>query len=179
MIIDSVYRWPEEATQFMSDFKNYEFIATNGCFDLGIHIGHSITLASMNKYAQGYIGTIPEDINVANIVLLNSDRSIRKLNKGEYRPYFNETERAKSLLSCYWFGIDAVIIFNEESPYEIYKILKPVTIVKGFDYKDKKVEGAEFAQQGVTIAEYPDIDGIFSTTEIESRIVGFDTSRKP
>ena len=122
-----------------------KIIFTNGCFDI-LHIGHIRLL----EYSRSLGSKL--------IVGLNSDNSVRKL-KGKSRPINNEEERKQMLLSIRW--VDDVIIFEENTPLELIKKIKPDIIVKGGDYKPEDVVGNELAK--VVIFNY--IDG-FSTTKI-------------
>ena len=119
-------------------------IFTNGCFDV-LHRGHFELL----KYCKslGYV-----------IVGLNSDSSVRRL-KTEERPFFSEEDRKFMLLGCKY--VDEVIVFNNDTPYELIKSLKPDIIVKGGDYDLREVVGNDLAP--VQIFNY--VDG-FSTTNI-------------
>ena len=119
-------------------------VFTNGCFDI-LHRGHIELL----KYCKS-LGHV--------VVGLNSDRSVKKL-KGENRPYFLEKDREFMLRSCRF--VDGVIIFDEDTPYNLIKKIKPDIIVKGGDYKEKDVIGSKIAE--VKIFNY--IDG-YSTTKI-------------
>lgn len=123
-------------------------IFTNGCFDV-LHKGHFELL----KYCKslGYV-----------IVGINSDLSVKKL-KGETRPIFSDEDRKFMLLSCKY--VDEVFIFDEETPYELIKIIKPDIIVKGGDYKKENVIGVDLAE--VKIFNY--IDG-YSTTKVLEKI---------
>jgi len=122
-------------------------IFTNGCFDI-LHRAH----IELFKYCKsmGYL-----------IVGLNSDESIRRL-KGAKRPINAEKDRKIILESIRC--IDEVIIFGEDTPYELIKCAKPDIIVKGGDYTAATVIGADLAE--VKIFKY--IDG-YSTTEIIER----------
>lgn len=91
------------------------------------------------------------------VVGLNSDESVKKL-KGPDRPYNNQADRKFMLESCKF--VSAVHIFNEETPYELIKALKPDFIVKGGDYSPNNVVGCDLAK--VLIFDY--IDG-YSTTK--------------
>ncbi len=103
-------------------------IFTNGCFDI-IHRGH----LELFKYCKtlGYV-----------IVGLNSDASVKTL-KGESRPINNQDDRKLLLESLKY--IDEVHIFDEETPLNLIKEIKPNYIVKGGDYKDKEVVGSDIA----------------------------------
>ena len=96
------------------------------------------------------------------IVGLNSDNSVTKL-KGPTRPYFNEEDRKFALLSCSY--VDEVRVFDQETPYDLIKQIKPDIIVKGGDYNPNTVVGADLCE--VKIFSY--IDG-YSTTGILEKI---------
>ena len=119
-------------------------IFTNGCFDV-MHRGHFELL----KYCKS-LGTV--------IVGLNSDKSVRKL-KGATRPFFNQDDRLFALMSCRY--VDTVVIFDEDTPYNLIKQVKPDIIVKGGDYRPDQVVGCDIAE--VKIFNY--IDG-YSTTSV-------------
>lgn len=120
-------------------------IFTNGCFDI-IHVGH-IRLLEFAK-------TLGSKL----VVGLNSDVSIKRL-KGLERPINNQTDRAV-LLSAIKY-VDEVIIFEEDTPYDLITLIKPDIIVKGGDYTSDKVIGNNLAD--VVIFNY--IAG-YSTTNI-------------
>jgi D-beta-D-heptose 7-phosphate kinase/D-beta-D-heptose 1-phosphate adenosyltransferase len=111
--------------------KNENIVFTNGCFDI-IHSAHIQNLQFAKK--QGDI----------LVVGLNSDESIKQL-KGPTRPINVEEERA-TLLSLFDF-VDYVIIFNDNTPLSIIKLLTPFTIVKGGDYTKEQIIGSEYAKQ--------------------------------
>ena len=104
-------------------------IFTNGCFDV-LHRAHFELL----KYCQslGYV-----------IVGLNSDKSVRRL-KGESRPFFCQEDRRFMLSSCKY--VDEVIIFEEETPLNLIKKIRPDIIVKGGDYINEGIIGADLAE---------------------------------
>ena len=122
-------------------------IFTNGCFDI-LHRGHLELL----KYCSS-LGNV--------IVGLNSDSSVRNL-KGHTRPINKQDDRKFILESCRY--VDKVVIFDENTPYNLIKTLKPDIIVKGGDYKPENVVGADIAD--VIIFNF--IDG-YSTTSIINR----------
>jgi rfaE bifunctional protein nucleotidyltransferase chain/domain len=104
-------------------------VFTNGCFDI-LHAGHVVSLEKARQAGDFlFLG-------------LNSDASVRRL-KGPARPFNSQKDRARVLaaLAC----VDAVVIFGEDTPYELLKTLKPDILVKGGDYKKEAVVGAEFA----------------------------------
>ena len=124
-----------------------KIVFTNGCFDI-IHRGH-IELLEKSKRVGDYL-----------IVGLNSDESVKKL-KGNNRPLNTQEDRKKTLESLKF--VDEVIIFNEETPYELIKKVRPDIITKGGDYKIDEVVGNDLAR--VIIIPY--ING-YSTTGIMS-----------
>ena len=125
-------------------------VFTNGCFDI-LHRGHLELLKYCNKMACPAMGGWV-------IVGLNSDASIKKL-KGNNRPINNQEDR-KFLLESLTF-VDEVIIFDQETPYDLINSIKPDIIVKGGDYTPSEVVGSHLCN--VLIFDY--IDG-YSTTKI-------------
>ena len=92
-------------------------VFTNGCFDV-LHLGHIELLEYCSSFGEVIVG-------------LNSDESVRRL-KGPSRPFNNEQARMKLLESIKY--VSAVHIFQEDTPYEFIKSMKPDLIVKGGDY---------------------------------------------
>ena len=134
--------------------KGESIVFTNGCFDL-LHPGH-ISLIRQSA-AQGD----------RLIVGLNSDASVRRL-KGPTRPIQNENSRA--LLLAALSDVDAIVLFNEDTPLELITALRPDVLVKGSDYTIGAVVGADVVQQGggrVYLARL--VDGC-STTGIVRKI---------
>ena len=125
-------------------------VFTNGCFDI-LHVGH---VSYLEKAAQ---------LGQHLIIGLNSDASVRRL-KGETRPLVAELDRARLLaaLGC----VDAVVIFGEDTPTELVKMLRPDVLVKGGDYRPDQVAGREYAGR-VEIIQFE--DG-YSTTNLVQRI---------
>jgi len=97
------------------------------------------------------------------VVGLNSDSSVKAL-KGDTRPFFRESDRKFVLESCKY--VDDVVIFNESTPYELIKRLKPDIVVKGGDYSKEEVVGADLCE--VKIFGYK--DG-YSTTKTIKNII--------
>lgn len=124
-----IYDYEYDKIIELSKKKNIVF--TNGCFDI-LHSGH-IKCLQFCKH-QGDI----------LVVGLNSDDSIKKI-KGPERPINNIDERS-TMLSLFDF-IDYIIIFSEDTPYNILKLLKPLKMVKGSDYKIENVVGSEFTNE--------------------------------
>jgi rfaE bifunctional protein nucleotidyltransferase chain/domain len=127
---------------------------TNGCFDI-LHEGHLYSLSQAAKAA---------DIL---IVGLNSDASVRKL-KGEHRPLNNEHSRSLILASL--LIVDVVVIFPEDTPLELIKVIQPDIFVKGGDYTIDQVAGAkEVIASGGRVIINPIIEG-FSTSGLIEKI---------
>ena len=126
--------------------KQQKIVFTNGCFDV-LHKGHIFYLQEAKKCG---------DIL---IVGLNSDASVRRL-KGDSRPVNNEIDRAAVLeaLKC----IDYVVIFEEDTPYNLIKEVQPDVLVKGGDYEVENVIGREFSKEVVLI----DFQQGYSSTSI-------------
>lgn len=127
-----------------------KIVFTNGCFDI-LHRGHV-------EYLQK-----AKELGDLLVLGLNSDSSVKRL-KGESRPINNEKDRAiiLSALEC----VDYIIIFNEDTPFELIKNLKPDILVKGGDYKIENVVGREYAKETMIIDF---VDG-YSTTKIIKNI---------
>jgi rfaE bifunctional protein nucleotidyltransferase chain/domain len=127
---------------------------TNGCFDI-LHKGH-ISSLSQSAAAADFL-----------IVGVNSDASTRKL-KGEGRPVNDELSRALILASL--LIVDAVIIFEEDTPLELIKAIRPDVIVKGGDYTLNQIIGAkEVMEYGGKIIINPIVEG-YSTTGLIQKI---------
>ena len=127
---------------------------TNGVFDI-LHEGHFGVLAEAASFADFLI------------VGVNSDASVKKL-KGENRPVNNENSRALIIASL--IMVDAVVIFNEETPIEIIRLILPDVLVKGGDYTLETIVGAkEVLENGGKVEIIPFREG-FSTTNILKKI---------
>jgi D-beta-D-heptose 7-phosphate kinase/D-beta-D-heptose 1-phosphate adenosyltransferase len=127
---------------------------TNGCFDI-LHQGHIASLSQAAAEAD-YL-----------VVGLNSDDSVKKL-KGDHRPVTDQHSRALIMASL--LMVDAVIIFNEETPLELIKAISPDVLVKGGDYTLDQIVGArEVMDSGGRVVINPIVPG-FSTTGIIGKI---------
>ncbi|RYY08646.1 MAG: D-glycero-beta-D-manno-heptose 1-phosphate adenylyltransferase [Chitinophagaceae bacterium] len=125
---------------------------TNGCFDI-LHRGHIASLSDAAKESDFLV------------VGLNSDSSTKKL-KGEGRPVNDENSRALLLASL--LIVDAVVIFNEDTPLELIKAIKPDVLVKGGDYTLEQIVGAkEVIANGGRVVINPIVQGFSSTGLIE------------
>ena len=136
--------------------KGKKIIFTNGCFDI-LHAGHVKYLEEAKSYG---------DILILG---LNADSSVRKL-KGPTRPINNQDDRAYILASLE--SVDYVVIFEEETPYELIKLIQPHVLVKGGDYEGKDVVGQDIAQE-LRLVQF--VDGK-STSKIIQRIQNNETN---
>ncbi|MGL5206511.1 MAG: D-glycero-beta-D-manno-heptose-7-phosphate kinase [Acidaminococcaceae bacterium] len=127
-----------------------KIVFTNGCFDI-LHVGHVTYLEKAAKLGKHLI------------VGLNTDASVRRL-KGETRPLVQEFDRARVLasLAC----VEAVVLFDQDTPAELIKEIKPDILVKGGDYKPEEVVGRENAGEVKII----DFEEGYSTTGVVERI---------
>jgi rfaE bifunctional protein nucleotidyltransferase chain/domain len=129
---------------------------TNGCFDI-LHPGHLFSLKQAADEADFLI------------VGLNSDASVRKI-KGPSRPINNTESRAIVLANL--IVVDAVVVFEEETPLELIKALLPDVMVKGGDYTvDQVVGGKEVIANGGKVIINPIVEG-FSTTVLIEKMKG-------
>jgi len=131
-----------------------KIVFTNGCFDI-LHKGHIRLLRKAKS-----LGDIL-------VVGLNTDASVRRL-KGKGRPFIKEKDRAEILSSLEL--VDYVVLFKQDTPYELIKIVKPDILVKGGDYKTEEVVGRDIVERsGGKVYIFPVVKGV-STTEIAKRI---------
>ncbi len=129
-------------------------VFTNGCFDL-LHPGHLDYLARA------------ADAGNKLVVGLNSDASVRRL-KGPERPVNREADRALALASL--LVVDAVCLFEEDTPLELIQALRPDVLAKGGDYTPDRVVGGDFVgSYGGEVAIIPFVDG-YSTTGLIGKI---------
>lgn len=130
-------------------------VFTNGCFDL-LHVGHVTLLEECHRF-----GT--------KLVLgLNSDASVSRL-KGPARPVVGQRERARVMAAL--AAVDAVVIFEEDTPLELIRAVRPDVLVKGGDYSVAAVVGhEEVMAAGGRVEIVPTVDG-FSTTNLVTRLV--------
>jgi rfaE bifunctional protein nucleotidyltransferase chain/domain len=126
-------------------------VFTNGCFDL-LHLGHTSLFEKAKSMG---------DVLIAAI---NSDKSLSCL-KGPKRPLVGEKDRAKLLLALK--SIDYVVVFGQQTPYELLKELRPDVLVKGGDYKLSEIVGREFVKK---VYRFPFVKGK-STTNLINLIV--------
>ena len=138
----------KQFSEFRNDLQNVVF--TNGCFDI-IHAGHIDYLSKARNLGE------------VLVVGLNSDESVRRL-KGPQRPINDVDARSKVLASL--FFVDYVIVFEEDTPLNLIKSVRPDILVKGGDYTRDTVVGADFVESyGGKVVILPFLKG-YSTTSI-------------
>ena len=135
--------------------KGKKIVFTNGCFDV-LHKGHAHLLRQAETFGD------------VLVVALNSDDSVRRL-KGKDRPINNLQDRAEML--SHLSPVDWVVEFEQDTPLELIKKIKPDVIVKGGDYAVDEIVGAEFVtRRGGEVKVVPFVEG-YSTSNIISSIV--------
>lgn len=141
----SLAKWLSAARQ-----AGKKIVFTNGCFDI-LHAGHvSVLEFSRSKGDELVVG-------------LNSDASVRRL-KGPTRPVNTQADRALVLAALE--SVSAVCIFDEDTPYNLIKQVRPDVLVKGGDYKTDEIVGREFAKK---VVRFPLLKG-HSTTNIIKKV---------
>jgi len=134
--------------------ENRKVVFTNGCFDI-IHKGH-VTYLNEAKSLGDHL-----------IVGINSDDSVKKL-KGKDRPVNNEYDRAFVLDNLK--SVDDVLIFNEDTPYDIIKEIIPDLLVKGGDWKEEDIVGSDIVKMnGGKVISLQFVNN-YSTTNILEKI---------
>jgi len=145
-----------EAVRFINIKKGIgkKIVFVNGCFDI-IHVGHIRYLKEARSYGD------------CMIVAINSDSSIKQL-KGEHRPIIIQEQRAEVLasLEC----VDYVTIFNDLTPINLIKLIKPDFLIKGEDWKHEEIVGKDFVESyDGKVIRIKLVEGI-STTKIIEKI---------
>lgn len=131
-------------------FLNNKIVFTNGCFDI-LHRGHIEYLSQAR------------DKGAVLIIGLNSDASVKRI-KGEGRPVQDEMTRALVLASLRI--VDAVVLFDEDTPYELIKFVQPDVLAKGGDYTEETIVGADIVKaNGGEVVVIPLVEG-YSTSKI-------------
>ena len=134
--------------------KKGSVVFTNGCFDI-LHPGHLYYLEKASKLGHMLI------------VGLNTDESIKRL-KGIGRPINNEQTRIKMLANL--AIVDAIVLFEEDTPYELIKHIIPDVLVKGSDYRVEEIVGHDIVlKNGGCVKTIDLLDG-YSTTSIIQKI---------
>ena len=138
--------------------KGEKIVFTNGCFDI-LHQGHVDYLAKAASLGDRLI------------IGVNTDASVNKL-KGPSRPIQDENSRC-IILSALGFT-DAVVLFDEETPYDLIKAVQPDVLVKGSDYKPENIVGYDIVTaRGGEVKTIDFLPG-YSTSSIEARIRSFN-----
>ena len=131
--------------------KSDRIVFTNGCFDI-LHVGH--------------LHTLKESIQLGDklIVGLNSDASVSRL-KGKERPIVNQLDRSEMLAALEM--VDAVIIFEDDTPEELIQMIKPDVLCKGGDWSIENIVGGDFVKSyGGQVVSIPFIQGYSSSSLI-------------
>lgn len=155
----------KSAIELVNQWKDNgeKVVFTNGVFDI-LHLGHVTYLEAAKAEGDRLI------------LGLNSDESVRRLNKGPERPINPEHARAGVLMALK--AIDAVVVFGDDTPLALINALKPDVLVKGGDYdpnetdpskKTYMVGSTEVRDLGGEVVAIPLVDG-FSTTNIVRRM---------
>lgn len=132
----------------------YKVVFTNGCFDL-LHRGHVDYLSKAR------------DLGDKLFLGLNTDASVSAL-KGEHRPIQDEQSRMQIMASLDF--VDAVILFSEDTPYELIQKVQPDVLVKGADYNPKDIVGYDIVTaKGGEVQTIDFLEG-YSTSSIENKI---------
>ncbi len=135
-------------------FKGQKIVFTNGCFDL-LHLGHIDYLAKA------------KDLGDILIIGVNTDGSVRRL-KGATRPITDENSRSTIIASLQF--VSAVVLFNEDTPYELIQQVQPDVLVKGSDYKAEDIVGFDIVKaKGGEIVTIDYLEG-YATSAIEEKI---------
>lgn len=131
--------------------KSDHIVFTNGCFDI-LHVGH--------------LHTLKEAIQLGDklIVGLNSDASVSRL-KGKERPIVNQLDRSEMLAALEM--VDAVIIFEDDTPEELIQMIKPDVLCKGGDWSIENIVGGHFVKSyGGQVVSIPFVKGYSSSSLI-------------
>lgn len=132
-------------------------VFTNGVFDL-VHPGHVELLEAARREGS------------ALIVGLNSDASVRRLDKGSGRPVVDEAARARVLAA--FSAVDCIVLFDEDTPLALIQALSPDVLVKGADYSRERIVGADWVEShGGRVVRVPLVSG-HSTSALVERLRG-------
>ncbi|MBK6620133.1 MAG: D-glycero-beta-D-manno-heptose 1-phosphate adenylyltransferase [Saprospirales bacterium] len=156
-IHNKIQTW-DELRQTAKDWKSegLRVVFTNGCFDI-LHFGHIHYLAQAR------------DLGDRLVVGMNSGDSVRRL-KGPGRPINDEATRLHLLAALSM--VDAVTSFEEDTPYELIRLLLPDILVKGGDWAPESIVGSDLVlANGGAVRSLPYVEG-YSTTLIEKKIKG-------
>jgi D-glycero-beta-D-manno-heptose 1-phosphate adenylyltransferase len=148
-----IYTWEQLQRQIaIWRFKGNKIVFSNGCFDI-LHLGHVEYLAQAR------------DLGNILIVGLNSDESVHRL-KGPHRPVNKEFARELTLAALGF--VDAVVVFTEDTPFKLIEMVQPDVLVKGKDYEDKEIVGADIVRaRGGEVITIELVKGYSTTHTIE------------
>ena len=147
----------EEILRTVSKWKllGKKIVFTNGCFDI-LHVGHADYLSKAKQ-----LGDVL-------IVGLNTDTSVKRQGKKGNRPINEEHARAFLLASLH--STDAIVLFEEDTPYDLIKKILPDVLVKGDDYQTENIVGSDLVKEhGGKVVTVPLVKG-FSTSSIIEKI---------
>ena len=145
----------DRAVERFGPDRTVRLVFTNGCFDL-LHPGHVSYLAEARELGD------------ALLIGVNTDASVRRLAKGPDRPLVPEDARMAVLAGLE--SVDAVTLFDEDTPAELITLLQPDVLVKGGDYREDQIVGRETVEaQGGRVVVLPFRTG-YSTTALVERI---------
>lgn len=137
-------------------------VFTNGCYDI-IHAGHVSCFEKAKQFGD-YL-----------IVGVNSDDSIRRI-KGDKRPIISQYDRVALL--CAISYIDYIVVFDDDTPENLIRIISPDVLVKGMDWKNRTVAGGDFVQQNGGQLCFIDFEYDLSTTRIINKILDIYGNKK-
>lgn len=158
MLQEDVRRELEEARA-----QGKKLVFTNGCFDI-LHVGHLRYLKEAKQ-----LGDLL-------FVGVNTDASVRRL-KGESRPIVSEAERSEMLLGLE--AVDFVCLFDEDTPLELIKAVRPDFLVKGGDWSVEQIVGSEFVgSYGGQTLSLPFVEGRSSTNIVEKILASAEVVSK-
>lgn len=155
-LIRSKIKTREEISQQVAEWRaaGQKIVFTNGCFDI-LHYGHVHYLAQARSLGDKLV------------IGLNSNASVKRL-KGQNRP-INDDDTRMYLLASLQF-VDAVVVFEEDTPLELLKAVTPDILVKGGDYSLETIVGADIVLgRGGEVRSLAFVDG-YSTTAIEQKL---------
>ncbi|MDZ4756561.1 MAG: D-glycero-beta-D-manno-heptose 1-phosphate adenylyltransferase [Bacteroidota bacterium] len=152
---------PHALPTLLQKWQGEKVVFTNGCFDI-IHRGHIDYLAKAKA-----LGT-------KLFVGINTDSSVSTL-KGSHRPLQDEQSRLQIMAA--FFFVDAVMLFNEDTPFNLIKSIQPDVLVKGGDYIPENIVGFDIVtEKGGLVTTIPFLPG-YSTSGIERKIILVHSSK--
>ena len=150
IINDKIFQSKNSLAQAIKKWKNKQekIVFTNGCFDI-LHVGHVKYLEQAKSFGD------------VLIIGINSDSLVKSIN-GENRPINAESDRAYILASLE--AVDYVVIFDDDTPYDLIKLINPNVLVKGSDYEGKNIIGSDLVEE-LKLVKY--INGKSTTKTIQ------------